>query len=119
MSSFADHFSRTAEAYAAFRPHYPDGLFEWLAVVAPTRDRAWDCATGSGQAATGLAKHFAHVVATDPSTAQLAHASASPRVTYVAMTAECAALGARSVALVTVAQALHWIDRLSFYDEAR
>ncbi len=35
------------------------------------------------------------------------------------MTAEHAALATRSVALVTVAQALHWIDRPAFYAEAR
>jgi hypothetical protein len=119
MSAFADHFSRTAAAYAVFRPHYPAALFDWLASVAPNRERAWDCATGSGQAAIGLAERFAHVVATDPSTAQLAHAVRDARVSYVAMTAERAALASRSVALVTVAQALHWIDQAAFHEEAR
>jgi SAM-dependent methyltransferase len=119
MPSFADHFSTTAAAYAVYRPHYPAALFEWLASVAPKRERAWDCATGSGQAAVGLADHFEFVVATDPSTAQLAHAAPSRRVSYAAMSAERAALSSRSMALVTVAQALHWIDRPRFYDEAR
>jgi SAM-dependent methyltransferase len=117
--SYSDHFSQTAAAYAAYRPRYPDGLFDWLASVAPSTRCAWDCGTGSGQAATGLAERFAHVVATDPSAAQLAHAATSPRVSCAAMTAEHSALAARSVALVTVAQALHWIDRAAFYEEAR
>jgi SAM-dependent methyltransferase len=119
MTSFADHFSTPAAAYAAFRPHYPSALFDWLASVAPDRECVWDCATGSGQAALGLAERFARVVATDPSAAQLAHATPSPRVSYAAMTAEHAALAGRSVSLVTVAQALHWIDRPAFYAEAR
>jgi SAM-dependent methyltransferase len=119
MSSFADHFSTTAAAYAVFRPRYPAELFDWLASVAPNREIAWDCATGSGQAAIGLAERFARVVATDPSVAQLAHAETNPRVSYAAMTAERGALAGRSVALVTVAQALHWIDRPAFYQEAR
>lgn len=119
MPSFADHFSTTAAAYAVFRPGYPAELFEWLASVAPNRELAWDCATGSGQAAIGLAERFAQVVATDPSVAQLSHAAASPGVCYAAMTAERAALAGGSVALVTVAQALHWIDRPAFYEEAR
>lgn len=119
MPSFADHFSTTAAAYAVYRPHYPAALFDWLTSVAPNRECAWDCATGSGQAAIDLAEHFAHVVATDPSTAQLAHATPSPRVSYAAMPAERAALANRSMAIVTVAQALHWIDRPSFYVEAR
>jgi SAM-dependent methyltransferase len=118
MSSFADHFSPTAAAYAVFRPHYPRALFAWLASVAPNTERAWDCATGSGQAAIGIAEHFTHVVATDPSTEQLAHAEPNPRVTYAAMTAERVALAAGSVALVTVAQALHWMDQPVFFGEA-
>ena len=119
MTSFADHFSPTAAAYASYRPHYPDALFAWLASTAPDRRRVWDCGTGSGQAALGLAAHFDHVVATDPSTAQLAHAERGPRVSYMAMTAERPALASRSMTLVTVAQALHWFDRAAFFAEAR
>ncbi|MDB4881408.1 MAG: Methyltransferase type 11 [Gemmatimonadetes bacterium] len=119
MSSFADHFSTTAAAYAAYRPHYPDTLFAWLASVAPTRDRVWDCGTGSGQAAIGLAAYFGHVVATDPSAAQLSRAERDARVSYAAMTAERSALLSHSAALVTAAQALHWFDRDAFYAEAR
>ena len=119
MTSFTDHYSADASSYARFRPGYPPALFEWLASVAPDRRRAWDCGTGSGQAAVPLADHFAHVVATDPSSAQLAHASRRSGVHYAAMTAERSALAAGSVNLVTVAQALHWFDRLAFYAEVR
>ena len=35
----------------------------------------WDAGTGSGQAACGLAEHFAEVVATDASAEQIAHAT--------------------------------------------
>lgn len=117
--AFADHFSPSAAAYASYRPRYPAALFEWLASVAPDRVRAWDCATGNGQAATALASYFAHVVATDPSVAQLAHAERMPKLDYAAMTAESAAIAARSVSVVTVAQALHWFDRHAFFAEVR
>jgi SAM-dependent methyltransferase len=119
VKPFADHFSRIATEYASHRPHYPATLFAWLASVAPDRARAWDCGTGNGQAATGLAEHFEAVVATDPSTEQLAQAPRAPRVSYVAATAERAPLTAGAAGLVTVAQALHWFDRESFYAEAR
>jgi SAM-dependent methyltransferase len=59
------------------------------------------------------------VVATDPSLAQLAHAERAERVSYVAMTAERCAIQARSIGLVTVAQALHWFDRDLFFDEVK
>ena len=119
MKPFADHFSQIAVSYAAYRPHYPDALFAWLASITPDHERAWDCATGSGQAAVALSRHFAHVIATDPSTAQIASAERVARVDYAAMTAERPAVAAGSVALVTVAQALHWFDRGQFFAEAR
>ena len=62
-AGFADHFSDQSQDYARFRPNYPPGLFAWLAEIAPQRRLAWDCATGSGQAALGLSQHFDQVVA--------------------------------------------------------
>ena len=119
MTSFSDYFSADASSYARFRPGYPRALFEWLASVTPDRRVAWDCGTGSGQAAVPLADHFADVVATDPSSTQLAHASRRSGVHYAAMSAERSALASGSASLVTVAQALHWFDQPAFYAEAR
>jgi len=79
----------------------------------------WDCATGSGQAALGLARHFRHVVATDASASQVGHAPRLPGVTYHVATAEASALAPRSVDLVTVAQAIHWFDFERFHGEVR
>jgi SAM-dependent methyltransferase len=118
-AGFADHFSVVAADYASFRPRYPDALFAALAAVAPDRGRAWDCATGNGQAALGLAEHFDSVVATDASAAQVSRATAHPRVRYLVAPAEASGLAAGSIALVTVAQALHWLDLDRFYAEAR
>lgn len=116
--SFPDHFSGVAGAYAEFRPRYPDALFDWLADLAPGRALAWDCATGSGQAAVALAPWFERVVATDASAEQIAAATPHPRVEYRVAPAEASGLAAGSVDLVTVAQALHWFDRPAFYREA-
>lgn len=117
--SATDHFSRQAAQYRASRPGYPAALFRFLAGVAPARERALDCATGNGQAALGLVAHFAEVVATDLSLAQLGEARRVPRLHYLAATAERLPLADRSVDLVTVAQALHWLDRPAFYAEVR
>ncbi len=116
---FADHFSGVAAAYARFRPRYPEGLFDWLAQVAPGRRLAWDCATGNGQAAAGLAAHFARVVATDAAAAQIEAAAPLPRVEYRVAPAEASGLPGGGCDLVTVAQALHWFDRPAFFAEAR
>ena len=117
--SFADHFSQVAGAYAARRPGYPAELFAWLAGLVTRRALAWDCATGSGQAAVGLAAHFARVIATDASAAQLAAAAAHPGVAYRAAPAERSGLETGTVDLVTVAQAIHWFDLPAFYAEVR
>ncbi len=116
---FKDHFSTQATDYARFRPNYPAELFAWLAAVAPARNIAWDCGTGSGQAALGLAAHFERVIATDPSAGQLAHAQPHPRVEYRCAPAEASNLAAASVDLLTVAQAIHWFDLDRFFAEAR
>ncbi len=115
----ADYFSPRAAGYAAFRPTYPPALFDFVAALAPGRACAWDCATGSGQAAVALAAHFARVVATDASAAQLAHAAPHTRVEYRVAAAESSGLPSASAELVAVAQALHWFDRDAFYAEAR
>jgi SAM-dependent methyltransferase len=117
--SFADHFSGVSAGYAAFRPRYPDALFDFLAREAPARDEVWDAGTGSGQAAVGLARHFSHVTATDASAAQIEHAIPDPGIDYRVAPAEASGLADISVDLVTVAQALHWFDRPRFWGEVR
>lgn len=117
--SFPDHFSAAASEYARCRPDYPPRLFAYLAGLAPDRRRAWDCATGSGQAAVGLARHFGEVIATDASERQISFARPHARVRYHVATAEESGLEAGSADLVTVAQAVHWFDRPRFWQEAR
>ncbi len=117
--NFKDHFSRQAEQYTQYRPHYPAELFRFLAGVPARTERAWDCGTGNGQAAVELAKYFDEVIATDPSARQIEHAVEHPRVSYLVAPAEQAPLADSSVDLVTVAQALHWFDHPRFYGEVR
>lgn len=119
--TFADHFSgqKFSTAYAAFRPEYPDALFDFLAREAPARDEAWDAGCGTGQATVGLARHFAHVTGTDPSATQIEAATPDPRVNYRVGPAERSGLDDASVDLVSVAQAVHWFDQPRFWAEAR
>ncbi|MFM1897279.1 MAG: putative methyltransferase YcgJ [Pseudomonadota bacterium] len=115
---FKDHFSGHAQIYAAARPDYPPELFTWLAGISPRRGLAWDCATGNGQAALGLARHFQRVIATDASAAQLQAATPHESVDYRCQPAEQPLAEAGQVDLVTVAQALHWLERDAFYANA-
>jgi SAM-dependent methyltransferase len=117
--NFKDHFSKQAADYATFRPGYPHELFVYLGSIAPSRQLAWDCGTGNGQAAVGLASVFDRVVATDASEKQIANAQPHPRVEYRVAPAENNGIESETIDLITVAQALHWFDLDRFYAEAR
>ncbi len=119
MSQFKDHFSSQAAAYSHYRPDYPEALYDYLASIVPARDCAWDCATGSGQAACALARYFRRVIATDASARQVHNAVPHPGVEYRVATAEESGIDSNSVDLITVAQALHWFDTDRFFTEAR
>lgn len=116
---FKDLFSAKATEYATFRPTYPDALFEFIASLPAARGTVWDCATGNGQAAIPLAKHFDRVIATDASREQIRQATPHPRVSYAVALADASGLADGSVDLVTVAQALHWLPLDRFVAEVR
>jgi SAM-dependent methyltransferase len=94
-------------------------LFEYLGSIAPSLHLAWDCGTGSGQAAVGLASVFDRVVATDASEKQIANAQPHERVEYRVAAAEDSGLASATVDLVMVTQALHWFDLERFYTETK
>jgi tRNA G46 methylase TrmB len=60
MAGFGHLFRSQAASYAAFRPVYPRDLYSRILNFANlvTHDTALDIATGSGQAARELSKHF-------------------------------------------------------------
>jgi SAM-dependent methyltransferase len=112
-----DHFSGHADCYEAFRPTYPNALFEYLASLCPVHDLAWDCATGNGQAAVPLAAYFHRVIATDASAKQIEQANGPDNIQFTVAGADSAPIDDGSADLVTVAQALHWFDIPRFYAE--
>lgn len=94
-------------------------MFTWLAEIAPHRQIAWDCGTGNGQAAIGLADHFEPVLATDASTRQIEHAIPHPRIKYNVAREDQCFLTNDSAALVTAFSAVHWFDQPAFFAEAQ
>jgi SAM-dependent methyltransferase len=117
MKPYADHFSRVATDYATCRPGYPPELFSYLSSLAAGHELAWDCAAGSGQATLPLTDWFRRVLATDVSGEMLGRAPRHPRIEYRVSRAEESGLPDSTSDLVTVAQALHWLDVDSFYAE--
>lgn len=114
-----DYFSRQAKTYAAFRPTYPESLYEFIFAHLKGNDVAWDCATGNGQVARRLADHFKTVYATDISRAQLENAQQAKNIDYSTAAAEKTTFKSAQFDLITVAQALHWFDLPLFYDEVK
>lgn len=117
--SFADHFSSKAVSYSQYRPGYPAELFTYLSSLCPSHDRVWDCATGSGQAATQLSKHFESVIASDASFNQVNNANMQGQSFRLTCLAEKTPFVENSFDLITVAQALHWFDLDQFYSEVK
>ncbi|HEY8278029.1 MAG TPA: class I SAM-dependent methyltransferase [Bdellovibrionota bacterium] len=119
MADFKDLFSEQASEYARYRPDYPPELFRKLAALSSARTLAWDCGTGSGQAAVGLAEVFQKVIATDASDRQLYSATPHPKVEYRSAPAERSGLQSGSVNLITAAQSFHWFRQSDFFAEVR
>ena len=117
QAAFKDYFSVDPVAYQQYRPGYPDALFLYLAKIAPDKQCAWDCATGSGQSAVSLSAYFKQVIATDASASQISSAAQVPGVVYRVASAERSRIKNASVDLITVAQALHWFDLQAFTAE--
>ena len=114
-----DLFSSQSKAYAAFRPTYPAELYEFIFQQTRNFDVAWDCATGNGQVARDLSMRFKKVVATDISQQQLDEAFRAPNIEYTISKAEQTSFPENSFDLITVGQALHWINTNEFYHEVK
>lgn len=119
MSESEKRFSKQANLYARYRPKYPEEIYNFIFEHMEQKKIAWDCATGSGQVADYLANHFDQVFANDISEKQLAHATEKANITYLNTPAEHSGLPNNTFDLITIAQAIHWLNFNRFYDEVR
>lgn len=117
MTDAQTTFARRSDAYARARPRYPAALYDWIISQCQLREAAWDCATGNGQAAVDLARHFTRVYASDISPEQVKHGEARPNIIYSTESAERTSYADNQFDLVAVAQALHWFDYDRFWPE--
>ncbi|WCJ33349.1 S-adenosyl-L-methionine-dependent methyltransferases superfamily protein [Euphorbia peplus] len=122
----AQLFIKQAKIYAESRPNYPKQLFDFISSNTPIKDLAWDVGTGSGQAALSLAGIYKNVIATDTSLKQLEFATKLPNIKYQQTPAVIPmdkiseyVSKESSVDLVTIAQALHWLDLPEFYKQVK
>lgn len=115
--SMKDNFSALAKGYSKYRPYYPSEMIEYVVSFINERGQALDVATGNGQVAMELSKHFATVFATDISEKQLLNATQADNIIYMVERAEQTAFAENQFDLITVAQAIHWFDFDAFYKE--
>ncbi|HEX4249336.1 MAG TPA: class I SAM-dependent methyltransferase [Pseudonocardia sp.] len=109
-------FGAVAQAYAAFRPDYPNAALDWA--LAPLAGRSGDCgpvlldlAAGTGKLTASLVHRSSQVTAIEPDPEMLAVLHAQlPEVTALAGSAEDIPLPEASVDAVLVGQAFHWFD---------
>jgi SAM-dependent methyltransferase len=113
-----DRFSKQSKQYASFRPTYPSALYQFLFEIVPGKNAVWDVGTGNGQVARDLCRNFNRVLATDISASQLENASPAKNIEYV-VAGETINAPAQSFDLITVAQAIHWFNRPTFYTEVK
>lgn len=105
-------FGDQAALYAAFRPSYPDMIFDRLmAHLRSAPERAVDLGAGSGQATRELARRFAQVTAVEPDPRMVDFFPAPGNVCVQNMAAEDADFPAQSIDAVISATAFHWMDQ--------
>lgn len=114
-----DLFSGHSKQYASFRPTYPRSLYDFIMKQVNGSDVAWDCACGNGQVARDLSSRFKKVFATDHSAKQIENAFHAPNIEYSVAPAERTTFDDKQFDLITVGQALHWLNTTAFFDEAR
>lgn len=108
----APNFGLQARRYAAYRPTYPDELYDRLiaAIGAPCR-HAIDLGAGTGQATGDLLDRFDRVTAVEPDPAMGALITADARLEVRIMAAEDAVFREGAADAVVAATALHWMDQ--------
>ncbi|HTU35777.1 MAG TPA: class I SAM-dependent methyltransferase [Candidatus Acidoferrum sp.] len=120
--SFEPRFGHAAEEFQRYRPDYPPPLYERVLseVSTENRRRAMDLGAGTGIVTAHLVSHFREVIAVEPDRGMAAKiAELLPGVLIRNVTAEDCVQEPDSVDLITVANALHWMDAERVFANAR
>lgn len=121
-SVFQPRFGHAAEEFQRYRPDYPPGLFEHILAAIPTAHRlcAIDLGAGTGKSTRALMPHFRQVIAVEPDSGMAAKlAEEVPQANVRECTAEECVQADGSVDLVTIGNALHWMDFARVFENVR
>lgn len=112
-TDFQPKFGGAAGEFDRYRPDYPAALYERIfgRIPPPRRRCAMDLGAGTGIVTAHLVGVFAQVIAVEPDPGMAAKIAESlPGVRIYGATAEDCTHLAESVDLVTIANALHWME---------
>ena len=105
-----ERFGDRAQAYAAFRPSYPEEAIDAIldGLGDPNALEIADIGAGTGISSRLFAERGAHVIAVEPNAEMREAATDHPRVDWQSGTADRTGLGDASVDAVVACQAFHW-----------
>lgn len=110
--STTELFSEKSEAYAKYRPGYPEQALD--VILEPFKNQkkvsVVDVGAGTGIASKLLAERGAQVHAIEPNASMIKSAEKHPNITYHQSSAEEIPLKSNSADLVTSFQAFHWFN---------
>ncbi|ORZ24766.1 S-adenosyl-L-methionine-dependent methyltransferase [Lobosporangium transversale] len=123
MATFSSKTFNSA-LYQSFRPGYNANFFKMVYDYHSRNhgqfDVAVDVGTGTGQVASVLAEKFKQAYGVDASETMLASAVQKPNLTYYANKGEdLKDISSGSVDVLTIAEAIHWLDRPKFFSEVK
>jgi ubiquinone/menaquinone biosynthesis C-methylase UbiE len=110
-----------AERYAKGRPRFHSFVIGKIReFFAPRKsfDLALDVGCGTGLSSVALKEISEKVVGIDVSAAMLGQAKKKHRIEYLLASAENLPFGAGKFDLITISQAIHWVDKEKFFAEA-
>lgn len=120
-ASFQPKFGQAADEFERYRPEYPPALLERILRELPPARRicAMDLGAGTGKFTRELVPHFREVIAVEPDALMAGKIREQlPQVVVRIATAEDSSQAPASVDLVTIANALHWMDSARVFANA-
>lgn len=110
-----------AERYAKGRPRFHSFVIEKIGkFLAPGKplDLALDVGCGTGLSSIALREISENVVGIDVSAAMLKQTEKTGGIEYILASAENLPFCAGKIDLITISQAIHWVDKEKFFAEA-
>lgn len=113
MASFQPKFGHAAEEFQRYRPDYPAALYDHILAQVSEQSRgcAMDLGAGTGRVTAHLLPYFREVISVEPDRGMAAKiVERFPQAMVREATVEDHVQPAESVDLITIANALHWME---------